>query len=254
MSDGVELDQIQVEAAVRTCQRALEAYPGTARFEYQLGRAFYGKESYGEAVTHLRRAADKGQARAMTSLGWMLSLGHGVAKDEAEAVRWYRKAADKGDAIAMRRLGRVYLDGSGVAQDDAQSVRWYRTAADKGDANAMFHLGVVYENGLDGVAKDEAQAVRLYRKAADKGAAIAMARLGVMYANGRVVEKDPRQAAEWVFTGVKAGYDFSFKQMTKQFRREFQRLLRDAGVYDGPIDGSFGPSMRRAIKALPAAG
>ena len=254
MGDGVELDQIQVEEAVRTCQRALEAYPGTARFEYQLGRAFQRKESYGEALTHFRSAADKAYAAAMNNLGLMYAQGRGVAKDDTQAVRWYRTAADKGDAIAMRRLGRVYLDGSGVAQDDAQSVRWYHKAADKGDANAMFHLGVVYENGLDGVAKDEAEAVRWFRKAADKGAAIAMARLGVMYANGRVVEKDPRQAAEWVFTGVKAGYDFSFKQMTKQFRREFQRLLRDAGVYDGPIDGSFGPSMRRAIKALPAAG
>jgi peptidoglycan hydrolase-like protein with peptidoglycan-binding domain len=59
----------------------------------------------------------------------------------------------------------------------------------------------------------------------------------------------------------KAGYDFSIKQMTenasaytKQFRREFQRLMKEAGVYDGRIDGSFGPGTRRAIEALPAAG
>jgi len=73
--------------------------------------------------------------------------------------------------------------------------------------------------------------------------------------------KDPRQAAEWVFKAVKAGNDFSIKQMTenasaytKQFRREFQRLMKEAGVYDGRIDGSFGPGTRRAIEALPAAG
>jgi hypothetical protein len=70
--------------------------------------------------------------------------------------------------------------------------------------------------------------------------------------------KDPRQAAEWVF---KAGYDFSIKQMTenasdytKQSRREFQRLMNEPGVYDGRIDGSFGPGMRQAIEALPASG
>lgn len=39
---------------------------------------------------------------------------------------------------------------------------------------------------------------------------------------------------------------------TKQFRREFQRLMNEAGVYDGRIDGSFGPGTRRAIEALPA--
>jgi hypothetical protein len=59
----------------------------------------------------------------------------------------------------------------------------------------------------------------------------------------------------------KAGYDFSIKQMTenasdytKQFRREFQRLMNEPGVYEGRIDGSFGPGMRQAIEALPASG
>jgi len=33
-----------------------------------------------------------------------------------------------------------------------------------------------------------------------------------------------------------------------------RRKPRDAGYYDGDIDGSFGPGVRRAIEALPAAG
>ena len=118
----------------------------------------------------------------------------------------------------------------------------------------------MYANGT-GVEKDDAEAVRWYRKAADKGEALAMSNLGRMYDQGSGVAKDPRQAAEWVFKAVKAGNDFSIKQMnenasayTKQFRREFQRLMADAGVYDGRIDGSFGPGVRRAIKALYAAG
>lgn len=41
---------------------------------------------------------------------------------------------------------------------------------------------------------------------------------------------------------------------SKDFRRELQRLMKEAGVYDGAIDGSFGPGVRRAIEALPAAG
>jgi hypothetical protein len=129
-----------------------------------------------------------------------------------------------------------------------------------GNATAMANLGWMYANGT-GVEKDDAEAVRWYRKAADKGEATAVANLGWRYANGQGVAKDPRQAAEWVFKAVKAGNDFSIKQMTenasaytKQFRREFQRLMKEAGVYDGRIDGSFGPGTRRAIEALPAAG
>ena len=185
MSDGVKFDQIQGEEAVRACQRALEAYPGSARFEFQLGRAFHRKKSYGEALTHYRSAVDKTYTSAMNNLGGMYEDGQGVAKDEAEAVRWYRKAAENGEASAMYNLGRMYEDGQGVA-------------------------------------------------------------------------KDRRAAARHVFDALRLGNAFTVKEMTtntnawsKEFRRGLQRLMRDAGVYSGPIDGSFGPGTRRAIEALP---
>jgi peptidoglycan hydrolase-like protein with peptidoglycan-binding domain len=56
---------------------------------------------------------------------------------------------------------------------------------------------------------------------------------------------------------LKAGNLFSVKQMTdnpaaysKQFRRQMQRLLSEAGVYDGAIDGRFGPDTKTAIEKL----
>lgn len=57
--------------------------------------------------------------------------------------------------------------------------------------------------------------------------------------------------------------DYSIKQMsgsaegwTKPFRVELQRLLKQAGLYDGSLDGVFGPevwSAVREVQTLPSA-
>jgi hypothetical protein len=214
-----------------------------------------------EATRSLRKAADKGDASAMHNLGRMYEDGSGVAKDLAEAVRWYRAAADKGHASAMNALGRMFQFGLGVAQDEAEAVRWYRKAVEKeGHPATIFNLGVMYAQGR-GVAQDEAEAVRWYRAAADKGHARAMYALGWMYDGGRGVAQDRRAAARHVFDALRLRDSLTVEQMTtqssnwsKDFRRELQRLMKEAGVYDGRIDGSFGADMRRAIGALPAAG
>jgi TPR repeat protein len=57
-----------------------------------------------------------------------------VAQDYAKAREWYEKAADKGEAYAMTNLGRLYSNGHGVAQDYARTREWFEKAADKGDA------------------------------------------------------------------------------------------------------------------------
>jgi TPR repeat protein len=68
-------------------------------------------------------------------------LGWGVAQDDAKAREWYEKAADKGHADAMHSLGEVYEWGRlGVAQDDAMAAEWYEKAADKGDPVAKSSL------------------------------------------------------------------------------------------------------------------
>ena len=60
-----------------------------------------------------------------------------MAQDYVKAREWYEKAADKGDAGAMTNLGLLYDNGQGVAQDYVKAREWYEKAADKGDAGAM---------------------------------------------------------------------------------------------------------------------
>lgn len=221
---------------------------------YETGRGVFSDDA--QAVRFYRKAAELGQIAAMNMLANMYANGRGLPQDDAMAVSWYRRAAGLGNLHATNSLGWMYEKGRGVAKDEAEAVRWYRKAADLGHDVAMNNLGVMYENGR-GVSKDQQESLRWYTKAAKIGNTDAMHNLGAAYDAGRGTQKDPRLAAQWIFKAVKAGNSFSIAQMntnaaayTNQFRREFQKLLRDAGVYDGAIDGEFGPSTKAAVQAL----
>ncbi len=213
-----------------------------------------------EAVRWYRKAAAEGEPWAVNNLGIMYKNGNGVAKDDAEAVRLFRRSADKGNETAMNNLASMYQDGRGVAKDLNEAARWYRKAAEKGVTGAMVSLGNMYVHG-EGVAKDFGQAVVWYRKAADKGDNMGVQNLGSMYAFGSGVARDERQGARLVFKALRAGNDFSLDQMTAksnnwgvEFRREMQRLLKEAGFYQGGIDGHFGGGTIDALRALHRSG
>ena len=222
---------------------------------YESGFGFAKDEA--EAARWYRKSADLGHAEAMNDLGILYVNGRGVAKDDAEAARWFRKAADLGNADAMYRLG-LYTKGMGVAKDDAEAGRWLRKAADLGHAGAMNAFGILYEQG-HGVAKDDAEAARGYRKAADGGSLVAMRNLGALYNEGRGVPRDVAEAARWVFSAIEHGDAHTIEEMTNrsaawslEFRKALQDRLRQAGVYSGPSDGTFGPSDKDALAALAA--
>jgi uncharacterized protein len=252
------IELIHGAEAVRACRAAVEIYPETRRFKFQLARALHSSGTYGEALQLYRPLAEAGDSDAMSNLGLMYADGRGVAKDEAEAVRLFRQAAEKGVPDAMSSLGTMYADGRGVKQDDAEAVRLYRQAAQEGEPGAMSNLGIMYEQG-HGVAKDEAEAVRLYRQAAEKGYPAAMSNIGAMYDDGRGVKKDEFEAARWIFSAIEKGDEWSINEMTTNaaawsvgFRQELQRRLREGGVYSGAIDSEFGPAVKGAIAALAA--
>lgn len=171
-----------------------------------------------EAAAWFRPAAEQGHAGAQASLGYLLSVGAGVAKDEREAARWLKAAAEQGVATAQRRLADLLSAGRGVAANDAEAVRWYRKAADQGDVDAQASLGLMLGNGK-GTPKDEAEAVVWMRKAADQGSAWAQNNLGVMLENGRGVLQDQQAANHWFFKSARAGYGWG--------QRNWGATLRD---------------------------
>ena len=188
--------EVNPDAAIPACRRALETTPDDRRVRFQLGRALQSGKKFGEAKLEYEQAASAGSASAMNNLGVLYKNGWGVAKDYAQERAWLQKAADQGDADAQYNLGALYLMGQGVAKDYVQACGWLQKAADQGHADAQYNMGVFYLNGF-GVAKDYAQARAWFQKAADQGNAIAQNNLGAVYANGQGVAKDYTQARAW---------------------------------------------------------
>ena len=92
----------------------------------------------------LRKAAEQGNAKAMTSLGYAYHFGRVVNKDDVEALKWWSKAAERGDVEAQSSIGNCYINGEGVPKNVAESVKWQRKAALQGYAPAQIALGNIY--------------------------------------------------------------------------------------------------------------
>lgn len=68
----------------------------------------------------------------------MYLQGKGVARDEAMAYQWMqKKAANLGDAQAMSSVAISFEEGAGVARSDALALEWWRKAAGFGCGTAQ---------------------------------------------------------------------------------------------------------------------
>jgi len=177
----------------------------------------------------VKKAAERGDPRAMFQLGEMYSDGKVAQENFVEAAKWYRRSADTGYPDAHTSMGVISLiKAVGLADSDEsavrfgsdeskkseflsmvihterlqirnqmalkESVKWLRMGAEQGhDANAQFVLGLLTGAGV-GVEKDPVQGAKWIRLAATKEPA-AQAFMGIYYLTGRGVEKDFVEAA-----------------------------------------------------------
>ena len=177
----------------------------------------------------VKKAAERGDARAMFQLGEMYSDGKLVQENFVEAAKWYRRGADAGYPDAHTSMGMISLiKAVGLADSDEsavrfgsdeskksefismvihterlqirnqmalkESVKWLRMGAEQShDANAQFVLGLLTGAGV-GVEKDPVRGAKWIRLAATKEPA-AQAFMGIYYLTGRGVEKDFVEAA-----------------------------------------------------------
>ncbi|OJF97351.1 caspase family protein [Pararhizobium antarcticum] len=223
-----------------------------------LYREGYGgiPQDYNEAVRWYQMSANQGYANAMATLGWFYREGLGLQKDLFLSLSWYQKAAEAGDANAMSSLGWAYQNGLGTAQDYLEAKAWYEKAANVGDSYSMALLGWFYDVG-NGVPQDYAQARAWYEMAANSGSAYAMGNLSRLYDYGLGTKSDAREAARWAAASIEGGDPAKFQEMksspnnfTPEFRKALQALLKDRGLYSGPLDGDFGASTLNAIDRL----
>lgn len=84
-----------------------------------------------------QKAADRGSAKAMASLGERYLS----ANDGAKAVEWLHHAIKQGEPWAMNRLASCYEDGIGVQKDQSTANYWWKKAAAAGDGGAKAACG-----------------------------------------------------------------------------------------------------------------
>ncbi len=209
------------------------------------------------------KAAQGGEAEAMTAVGYCLLNGDGIEPDEHAAVDWLRRAQDAGSSDANRYLIGCRIYGQGMPQDldgglaeaeqqfavtqdqeyayllacaygdllkdDDQALEWHRTAAHLGHDESMVWLGYYHRFGI-GVPRDLREAFQWYQRAADAGNDAGMENLAVCYQHGEGVPQDLQTAFEYREQAAKLGHAVSKRWLAKH-------LIHGAGVEADPLRG-----------------
>lgn len=144
-----------------------------------------------------------------------------LSGDKASAVRALEYAATKGHPRANWKLGRMYAEGDGVDHDDLKAFEYFsRIADDHADvppgspnarfvANAFVTLGSYFLVGISGtyVRANPPRAREIFNYAATYfGDPAAQFHLGRMLLDGVASERDPRQAARWLYLAAEKGF------------------------------------------------
>jgi uncharacterized caspase-like protein len=180
-----------------------------------------------------------------------------VGTTAIELQTWLRAAAEAGETAAIASLAYAHTTPMFGVPQVSETLRWNRKSAELGDILAMRMLGVTARDGLLGVPKNEIDALSWFQKSAAGGDPFAMRYLANAYSEGRGTTRDVVAGAQWTVKALLSGDHRTQTEMAttfggwgEDFRRELQIALRDAGVYTGPIDGSFSPSTQQAIETL----
>ncbi|GAB1724426.1 MAG: hypothetical protein GDA65_03840 [Nitrospira sp. CR1.1] len=226
---GIALESEPAKPASGDLQRATDALTGSIDYS-----------NFEQA----KKAAERGDSRAMYKLAEMYADGKVVPENFSEAAKWLRRSADAGYPDAHIGMGSISLiKAAGFARDDESAVHfasdeskseeitslishpekiqignqadlkdavnWFRRGAEQGnDEKAQLILGTMLLTGV-GVQKDLSQAARMFQLASTKMPA-AQAILGQFYFEGTGVKQDFHEAARRLREAAEKGVDISF--------------------------------------------
>ncbi|MFK7837123.1 MAG: caspase family protein [Sulfitobacter sp.] len=251
---GVPFAKLQQNAisAINACQAAADTNPDLPHYNALLARATIAAGDVEGAIRLYRVAAERGDLRAMVSLGLMTEAGRGVPANLVAALRLYQRAAKLGSPDAKINLAVALFEGNGVEQDEAQAVQLLKEAADQGSAIATFNLGVL---ARDGKAGEPPEALEYFRRAINAGEPRAYVASAILLDEGRIVPKDHAAAANMLLRGAAEDSGQSIQQMTQATSdwsrdtiRAVQERLRAAGYYSSTVDGLSGPNFVAALE------
>ncbi len=180
-----------------------------------------------------------------------------AAESELDAMK---KAAEKGDAKAQHELGKRYADGNGVEKNDVTAFGWLEKSATAGNVEAMYLVGKSFGSGL-GVPKDEEKSKQWIKKSAEGGHADGQflhaktfgstGRQTLIYGVKNEQKENARQYLEWLEKAVKqnhleAKYALGMTHLLGSF--EDWDTNSEKKVIDGDSDKGF-PLLKESADA-----
>lgn len=254
VAEGIMNEDMDAEAAVEACRKAIKAYPEESRFHAQLGRAlevlkkpagaiieyeraleiqpnypvalhnlasirFYGPvelRNFDVARKNFDKAAKLGYASSMPVIGSMCRDGLGGKKDLRMGAIWFKMSAEQGNAYSQFALGECYQNGWGLDKDLQQALLLYRSSAEKEYIPAMRNLGTVFAEGI-GVDQNDEVALKWYEKAAQYGDSEAFYQLGIFYRDGRVVKANVENSLNFFNKASNKGHVEAKREIARIF-------------------------------------
>lgn len=170
---------------------------GNAYATEMVGRMYYKRCNYKEALHFLQKSPGRNSAETRYMMGYIYYNGYGnVQPDYVKAFELLNLAADDQNIKAMLLIAKMYQRGEGVEQNYAKAFSWYRLAADCNSQEALYYVGAMYYNG-NGVTPNYPEALKWFKKAAEKGNLLAIQYLIIMYREGQGVEKNEKEVKKW---------------------------------------------------------
>lgn len=123
--------------------------------------------------------------------------GEGVGINYDKGYEMLKKAAEKGNADAISDLADCYFHGVKVKKNIPEAFRLYEIAAGKEFGRAQYVMAVFYFEGLH-VDKNMAEGLKWLKKSADNGYHEAQLMIGDMYLNGREVPCNPELGVSYL--------------------------------------------------------
>ncbi len=205
---------------------------------------------------NLEKSAAAGDSRSIVGLALAKLDRQSTEYAPKEAQELLEQAVAAGDPDAKYRLAKVLEGGLGVDPDPKRALALYEEAAEAKIPAALNDMGYFHFTGALGLAVDRDAALALFREAAAQGHTEAMFNVASFAANGLVPDLGPNDAADLLYRALRGGSELALDGLLNnadKFPKEtwagLQAILAEKGLYDGTVDGSFGPGTRRAVLA-----
>jgi TPR repeat protein len=163
------------------------------------------------------------ESRELCKQGERYLYGDGVKKDYEAAYRILLKVAAS-EPQAQCLLGDIFFDGLGLAANQAEAANRYRSGAEHGHALSQLRYGLCVKEGK-GVDKNPKQAFEWIQKAALQNNAAAQFSLREYYFLGSIVARDFNQGFKLLEMSADGGHTPA--QFELGYRHEHERGKTD---------------------------